>query len=332
MISRRQFIQRVGLLVGILLTPLGRLVRRYSQEPAEEEPPGDWQSFEDPEGLFSLMYPPDWETRIRIMQPSPSKAPEAILRRQSFFGEEGLLDVDLWDACGKGFQDWLSWYEITRLPFSESICKGIVSNLPAIGFIEGGQGGVTVFLSDDRMVYRLRYLVTQAADSVEIFRHLLDNFSLSEKSPVNVDFPEEFWSEARVAAEVSQLSILTSTCCGYTQSYNRFPCCNPPGNCTWWIYYRYGYVPFWGDAGTWWSQVPDYWDWMRSTTPARGKNIAWWSSLSKPNLGHVAHVWDYTGGSTINFNQMKCRLSCVTYEYGVDLNNPDGYIWKLDIH
>lgn len=38
MISRRQFIQRVGLLGGILLTPLGRLARRYSQEPTEEEP------------------------------------------------------------------------------------------------------------------------------------------------------------------------------------------------------------------------------------------------------------------------------------------------------
>lgn len=48
-------------------------------------------------------------------------------------------------------------------------------------------------------------------------------------------------------------------CCGHSAPGCTFPCqcTNPPynnGNCTWWVDYKYGSVPFTGNAYTWWAR------------------------------------------------------------------------------
>ncbi|MGB9873221.1 MAG: CHAP domain-containing protein [Anaerolineae bacterium] len=95
------------------------------------------------------------------------------------------------------------------------------------------------------------------------------------------------------------------------------------GNCTWHVCYQYGAVPFRGNAGTWWNQVPNYANWRRGYRPQRGENIAWWGG----NPGHVAYVSNYQGGSQVTISEMSWCESCGRSRT-VAVTNPGGYIWR----
>lgn len=84
-------------------------------------------------------------------------------------------------------------------------------------------------------------------------------------------------------------------CCGISDSGNPFPCDN--GNCTWWVYYIKGYVPFAGSAWEWGHKVNQglYPGWYLAENPAVG-SIAWWDkNTCWTDVGHVAYVSSKSG-------------------------------------
>jgi hypothetical protein len=160
---------------------------------------------------------------------------------------------------------------------------------------------------------------------------MLSEFTFTH-SFVNSDhFPKEMDNHITIAIKDSALiNAKISSCCGYYSYGNPFGCCSNQGNCVWWVYYKYGGVPFRGDAGTWYGQVPDYPIWQRGSQPCLyNDNIAWWPTYDYPPYGHVAFLHYYSGGSTISISEMLYCTSCGRSR-SISYTNPDGYMWRLN--
>jgi hypothetical protein len=238
-----------------------------------------------------------------------------------------LIDLDIWSLNGLDFVDWLDWYGQTRSPLPVMTSNAKAAGNNALAFLENGETVdlLTVFWGDENNVYRLWYTVTQNKTGLDIYYHILDSIILPGKEVASSEVPDDIKHSALNAVEESGLvGPLLSSCCGYNSPGNPFPCCSNKGNCTWWVFYKYGYVPFRGDAGTWWSQVPNYPDWTRAGGPKKNQeNIAWWSG----SPGHVAYAANYAGGSNITISEMLWCKSCGRTRT-IATTLPNGYIYE----
>lgn len=307
---------------------------RASSVPAalSSHPIDDWQSYEDPDYGFELKYPAEWEVETAIQQPVPFIDDEAIIKRLTFIGPEGLIDLDVWLSNGHDLGGWLDWYVKTRRELPITSPNATIAGQPAVAFVENGVtvDMLTAFFSDGRYVYRLWFTVTHNERGLQAYWRMLDTFTLPGGERNRTQVPEGVKQSAQQAAETSAISsIRGSSCCGYYSSGNPFPCCDNRGNCTWWVFYKYGWVPFRGDAGSWWDQVPDYLYWKRRTVSPKSnqENIAWWSYAASPSSGHVAYVANYTGGSTVSITEMSWCTSCYNAR-SISISTPSGYIYE----
>lgn len=294
------------------------------------EPITEWQRYDDLEYGISFEYPKGWDFKATIDQYPPYIDPFAIVRRLTFTGKEGIIDLDIWLPNDLSFIEWLEWYGNTRAPIPLADPNPLVVGKQVLAFIEGGQTVdlLTTFFSDDKYVYRLWYPIASNKIGLEAYQHILDTIMLSNKEATTSELPEAVLKDAQNALiESGLMTPLGDTCCGYSSPGNPFPCCQEggvdKGNCTWWVYYMFGGVPFRGDAGTWYGQVPDYPTWRRGSVPSKWQdNIAWWSG----SPGHVAFLPYYTGGTTITISEMLWCTSCYRTRT-ISATNPNGYMW-----
>lgn len=296
------------------------------------EPITEWQNYNDPDYGFTVVYPVGWEFKATIDQSLPYSDPLAIVRRLTFIGKEGMIDLDIWLANDLDLTEWLEWYGKTRAPLPVTESNATVAGDQAVAFLENSQtvDMLSIFFGDGKHVYRLWYTVTHNEVGLQVYQHMLDTMILSNREASAAELPEDVLRSAQEAIEESKVvSPLVSTCCGYNSPGNPFPCCQiggvDRGNCTWWVYYKYGGVPFRGDAGTWYSQVPNYPDWRRGRQPSKWEdNIAWWSG----SPGHVAFLPYYTGGTSITISEMLWCTSCGRTRT-ISVTNPNGYMWTI---
>lgn len=95
-------------------------------------------------------------------------------------------------------------------------------------------------------------------------------------------------------------------------------------------------VPFTGNAGTWWGQVPNFTAWQRQTgaPPTNKRSIAYQSG----NPGHVAYIASYSGGANVNITDMCCGpdgqppLNCWPCDRAVNrpVANYSGFIFRVN--
>lgn len=298
----------------------------------------NWKEYTKSDFNIAFEFPDSWEVNTMESQKIPYDDDEAIIYRQTFIGQEGYIILDVWLANGMNFEDWLSWYQKTRLPFPTDISNFSIAGNQAIAFIDDDKLGLlTVFFTDGVHIYRLHNVSNSNKLGLEVFRHMVDTISLSGSNTTATVFFVDLWNNAQTRFEKSGLvNPAVTNCCGRSSPSNPFPCCtsngHDTGNCTWWVYYKYGYVPFTGDAWTWWGQVPDQPAWRRSTAPHIGTNIAWWNKLpSNNNYGHVAYAAWYSGGGTISIDQMFCYAStpCTVKTETISVTKPMGYIYSI---
>ncbi len=291
-------------------------------------PISEWLRYEDRAYGVALEYPAEWKVETAIQQSDPFSDPSAIIKRQTFTGPEGLIDLDIWLSNGRDLSKWLEWYGETRSKLPTTHPNAMIGGQPAVVFVENGAtvDMLAAFFSNGQYVYRLWFTVTHNERGLQAYWGMLDTFTLPGNAITTAYIPEDIKQCAQRAMKSSAIpGILVASCCGYYDYDNPFPCCENKGNCTWWVFYKYGYVPFRGDAGTWWDQVPDYPDWSRGGQPRRnpGENIAWWSGSS----GHVAHVANYTGGSNISITEMMWCTICYRART-ISVSTPSGYIYE----
>lgn len=298
-----------------------------------------WQLYKDTDYGFAVEYPSGWKSQVTIYQAEPFTDPDAILKRITFTGAEGLIDLDTWFSHDRGLTSWLEWYSKTRyeLPFLSP--NAMVGGQLAVSFMEKG-GSVdmlTTFIYGEKYVYRLWYTVSRNEVGLQAYKHMLDTFTFPQSKTAPAQLPQEVIQEALSSIGYSGvINPLVSSCCGYTSSGNPFGCCDNKGNCVWWVWYKYSVpIPFRGDAWKWWYQAPDYPDWGRRSTPRQnpGENIAWWDkSSSNNNLGHVAYVANYTGGDYVKITEMAYCTICYRART-ILVTTPNGYIflWKYPV-
>lgn len=299
--DRRQFLSQSGGLIGAmtLLSVVGLPASFLGKTKIE-----NWKQYHDKEYDFALEFPADWSVITDIQQPTALVDAEAIIKRLVVSTASACIYIDLWQANGRDFNSWLKWYAETRLvkdlpttPIAQ------VAGQPAVTYLEVGEPDwMSVFFADGQYVYRVIGNLTSTAETVQAYWHMLDTFILSGKVAQAASIP------AGIRREVEQIAgsnapLGDNICCNYTNTGNPFECC-VNGNCVWWAYYKMGSVPFTGNAGSWWGQVPNFVNWIRHTTmPAiNNRSIAWRSGIP----GHVAYINSYTSGSNVTITDMCC--------------------------
>ena len=158
------------------------------------------------------------------------------------------------------------------------------------------------YFSDGEYIYRLLNWMTDDPSHLDAYWHMLDSFRLPGMDALaTVEIPLSAKREATRSSQQMPRRMVTN-CCGFSSSGNPFPCCDD-GNCTWWCYYKHGYVPFTGNAGTWWGAALDYSSWVRASyPPTNDMSIACWSG----NPGHVAHAASWSGVGNVTITEMDC--------------------------
>ena len=285
----------------------------------------EWSVIQDQRYGIEFQVPKDCQIIITIDQPQPYSEPQAIIRRYTAWCSQGLLDFDIWNSQGMNLDEWLIWYGITRQPLGDAVSRSSIGEIEVVQLKESTLQ--TTFWAGEKYIFRLWHTYQGNIFDEEFYKTVLKSFHFMKDDPIKREdvsrslqgmSPESF----------STVNPLVTTCCGYSSSGNPFECCDNKGNCVWWVYYRYGSVPFRGHAWTWWGQVLDYTDWSRAYQPRRDwRNIVWWNKTSYPPYGHVAFAATYTGGSTITISEMLYCNNCGRTRT-INVSSANGYIFE----
>jgi len=284
-----------------------------------------WKDYQDPDYGFSLQYDAaNWQPKITVRAPNDPD-PQVIAKRVGFFGSRAAVTIDVWEHPEKDLVGWVKRdFNNREMPYDVTEVNAKVAGLPAVAYFEPAEQApsvLSIVFSDDSHFFRIQYVIGDMGAAKDIYLHMLESFSVESPAAKT-----EFQFPTNVQDKVTGALPAVTTCCGYSWPGNPFPCDN--GNCTWWVYYRQGYVPFTGNAGTWWGQVGYYRDWRKGYTPVTG-GIAWWNSAARPPYGHVAQVVSISGAN-INVSEMTwqgnpCSQEPVYRAYAS--TNPSGYIY-----
>jgi len=297
----------------------------------------EWQVYKDAEYGFTVEYPAGWKAEMTIDLHEPDPKPEWVLRRHSFMGDTGVVLIDISAASDMDLSAWLKWVGEITAPFPVTEPNAKVAGYPAVAFVRGEISSVIV--NNGQYVYQLLYTAVYSENGLRAYRHMLETFRLAGSTAIGAEIPGsviqgiqqvlESKSDEAGALQTSCAEVRNQGCCGlYHPACNGFPCSRlngvDKGNCTWYVCYCYGGVPFYGDAGTWWDQVPNHPAWTRGSYPAANKpNIAWWGG----NPGHVGFV--PSGSNPTNIYEMMWCYTCARVRPSY-LPGPTGYIWKVN--
>ncbi len=311
------FVWLTLLLVAATVVAIPRASLADEAQPIVPESEVDqWQKLEDGEYRFAVEYPADWEVMTLVEQLQPYPEPEKIVRKYAFTGPEGYVTLSIFLTQGLELPAWLeNQSKISPDLFPAMEANARVAGYPAAAFVM--EDNIIVFVSNDEYVYRFWHPLTTSAPALQANWHILDTFhTLIEKaSDTNSYIPQSVLDEVQDAVETVENQSIQNIecpngsgvqgqgCCEipHLQACYRFPCSirggQHRGNCTYYVCYRYGGVPFTGNAGAWWGQVSTTPGWYSYSSPPNGTSIAWF------NYGHVAYINSYWGGGAPTFQE-----------------------------
>jgi hypothetical protein len=285
---------------------------------------------------FALAFPDGWTTEITLQQTIPYIDPYAIIHRVSFIANNKIqFDLDVWENHEDSFGSWLDWYQKTRFEFP-SVVNAVIAGKEAVIYTEsdGPSKQLVAFFQHNNLIFRV-WTSNLNPQMVEAALMLLDSIEFQDQAASKALIS----TEAEISVEKAITPSYVSVCCNKSSANNPNYCnCNTDpnktGNCTWWVFYKYGEVPFRGNASTWWGQVYDYYNWTRKTgtPPLSGRSIAWWNSGTSVGgvWGHVAHISQYSGGTSFTATEMMycASFNCErTHTYST--SSPGGYIYYV---
>lgn len=304
---------------AIVAIPRASLADEAQPFVPESEMVHQWQKHQDDEYGFAVEYPADWEVMTLVEQLQPYPEPEKIVRKYAFTGSEGYVTLSIFLTHGLELPAWLeNQNKISPDLFPAMEANARVAGYPAAAFVM--EDNLIVFVSNDEYVYRFWYPLTTSVTTLQANQRILDTFHSLRDG--NVDsgsqIPQSIFDEVQNIMGTIENQILTCTdvlrqgCCDLPRLSvcDRFPCSQTSGgqhmgNCTYYVCYRYNGVPFSGNAGTWWNQVPNHPGWFRYFTPPTGRSIAWWG-----NPGHVGVIEFYWGSGTPLVHEQNYCISC----------------------
>lgn len=302
--GRRQFLYTGGAFLASL--PLLGVSSLHSDLSSPDISNLTWQTYKDPDLGFTLQYPVDYQAETKHEQPKSVINDEAILKRVIFSSFPSLVYLDIWLTKDKNLSDWLTWYKETREVRQMSTeTNATVAAKPAVTFLQENERDLMItYFSDGVYVYRLLNWMTNNSTDLDVYWHMLDTFVLPGKN--NSTKAEHPFVGNKTVNQVVAPQLYIATCCNYYDYGNPFPCCTE-GNCTWWVYYKMGYVPFTGHAYSWWGDSLNYHDWGRSSQPSTSvDSIGCWHIDQDRPSGHVAYAATYSGSGQVTVTHMHC--------------------------
>lgn len=304
-----------------------------------------WQTFEDGEYSFTLEFPADWEVTTLIEQPRPYPEPEKIVRKYAFTGSEGYVTLSIFLPQGLDLPTWLeNQNRVSPDLFPAMEANARLAGYPAAAFVTGNN--LILFARSDDYIYRFWYPINDSSSALQANWHILDTFrTIAEHSrsfDADTEIPQSVVDEVQGVIEAVKNHITQDIecpngtgvqgqgCCSDApaiQACYRFPCSvqdgQHQGNCTYYVCYQYAGVPFSGNAGTWWDQVPWIPGWYQHTTPPNGASIAWWGG----SPGHVGFIPSYWGGGNPTIYEQNWCATCTQVRPSW-FTPPHGYIQK----
>lgn len=270
-----------------------------------------WRPFSAEPFNLTLSLPADTTVDLPLQAQNPIA--RAIVRRYRMrnAGEASLMYLDVWQQRGLLMSKWINWYADSRhvdgLPKATEVTVG---GMAGVVHVEQHQRDLlTTYFSDGTYVYRLLQILNGRSDALDTYWRVLNTVQFDGQSEqVPMEAPNE--AQNVVASANQDARGPDPTCCNHYDANNIFSCCNETGNCTWWCYYKMGYVPFTEGGHFWWYRAPDH-SWIRSTTtPSTNRpSIGCYNWYTNPPTGHVCHAASYSGGN-VAVTQMYCNSSC----------------------
>lgn len=262
---------------------------------------------------------------------------DKILYRRSVISEQFFLDIDVWL---KNDRDFVGWLNSKKDSYNYKYQKEYISSDYADFAISINIDDYpSLLLSIDVGEYfiEFRQKFTYDLEDYFAFTNMIKTIAFDERENFikpNIDkivgeLLDHFYFNEK-AIQSGSIVISANNCCGLTSINNPFPCCSSDsskGNCTWHVYYMFGYVPFTGDAKLWNGQVAGTPGWLNSNSPAYGyRNIGWQSGGS---MGHVSFINRYYYGIT-GSEQSWCLSGCPSYFYNRPVSYYESYIYRAD--
>lgn len=302
-----------------------------------------WQRYEASDYGFALEYPADWEITTLIEQSRPYPEPEKIVRKYAFAGSEGYVTLSVFLIQGLELSSWLeNQNRISPDLFPAMEANAGIAGYPALAVVIAND--LILFVNAGQYVYRFWHPVSGSTAAIQAIWHMLNTFRTGEfdSAYTGAQIPQSITDGVQDAIEAARNQINDHHCPGVQgegccadapaiSACYRFPCSidngEHKGNCTYYVCYQYGGVPFTGHAWKWWGQVPTTPGWYQHNTPPNGTSIAWWGKTSTMEYGHVGHIPSYWGGgSPIIYEQNWC-VTC-TRQRPSWYSAPHGYIQK----
>lgn len=267
-----------------------------------------------------------WTAQTEWYYPNHPQA-HKINKRVQLIGEDAIIRIDIWKIAPDDLLEWLEEDAERRNVETSFAINATIAQRPAVIFFETYQHApallTTTFIGNNHL-YRIQYIVGDHGNSLVAYHNLLNSLRLGDTLTSSfVEIPADMYASAKESS-----NDFVNTCCGVTDTGNPFPCSD--GNCTWWVYYRQGYVPFTGDAETWRGGAYSDPEWDVSGSPVL-HGIAWWGeSVSRPD-GHVAQVEQISGGN-IRITEMTWQGSACSSEPNdtwIASSVPDDYLYYI---
>ncbi len=157
-----------------------------------------WVCYEDLKYGFALAYPTNWRASISIDEGFSNGI--TIIRRHSFAGPQGALDVDIWPMSTPDFRAWLEEF-CAREPCPAVEPNAEVAGYPAMIFTDDPAAispMLTVLVGNGAYGYRLWFTLQCDEEQVTIMRQIIDSFRFSAEI-VPAKIPDTLWEEVRRA-------------------------------------------------------------------------------------------------------------------------------------
>jgi hypothetical protein len=292
---------------------------------------------------FSFSYPETMTLLERYRQEFPYPEPDRILKRISLVEGQMFLDIDVWLKKEREFIDWVGVqdqiFNYTQTNVYDSL--SIVTNKQKYAISIQQDSYPRMVLSMELGDYFVQFTqkFTKDANDFQKFVKIVSTIQLGDKFSLSEYFGEKFIAEInsysvanQKAIELGKVIISADTCCGQSSPGNPFPCCDissSKGNCTWYVYRQYGYVPFYGDAMTWAAQVVNHVGWYHSPSPAVPNTTRSIGEHRNPPYGHVAYISSGSSSGVNGSEQNWCETGCPVYFYGRPVNRFYGFIYHI---
>lgn len=292
---------------------------------------------------FSFSYPETVAFFERFIQDFPYPEPERILKRISLVKEQMFLDIDIWLKMERAFVDWIDdldeVFAYTQTNFYKSNSTLTNNQQYAVSIQQDSYPKIVVSMEFGDFYIQFTQKFTNEMNDYHNFVRILSSIRLDDNihmvDNLGRSFIENINSYSTYnekAIEEGKVVISADTCCGQSSPGNPFGCCSTDskkGNCTWYVYRQYGYVPFSGDAMTWAGQVAFYPSWYHSPSPTVPNTTRSIGEHRNPPYGHVAYI---TSGNSSGVNGSEhnwCDGVCPAYFYGRQVNRFYGFIYHI---